>query len=127
MPDIHHRLTMTAPCDEIFSAVTKGILSRTFDAGVHTKAVVYEDHKRAVWRCVEGPQGWTGTEITIELLSAPRPRRGGCDPEVVLSFSHRHWAAEREDEMASSSTNWARLLLGIQRSVAFGEPEDTHE
>jgi hypothetical protein len=122
MPDIHHRLTMTAPCDEIFNAVTKGILSRTFDAGVHTKAVVFdEDHKRAVWRCVEpSPHAWMGTEITIELS-------GDQLREVVLSFSHRHWSAEREDEMASSSTNWARLLLGIQRSVAFGEPEDTHE
>jgi len=117
MPDIHHRLMMSAPRDQVFTAVTRGVLSRAFHAGVHTSTLIFEEERKAVWRCVDGPSEWMGTEIAIEVVS------GG--EEVVLSFAHRNWRAESESEMALSATNWARLLLGIQRSVAFGEPEDT--
>lgn len=116
MPDIHFRLTMSAPQDEVFAAMTTGVLSRASEIGVRASVLTYDRNARAVWRCVDGPTDWIGTEIAIDV--------GSEDGDIIVSFAHRHWP-EATDAMASCTTLWGRLLLGLQRVVEIPEPDDT--
>lgn len=115
MPDIHHRLIMSAPRDEVFAAVARMVRLGTLEIGASASMLVLERDARAVWRCEDGPQDWVGTEIAIELTSE--------GAGTVVRFAHRSWR-EATEVMASWTTRWGRGLLGVQRLVAIAEPDD---
>jgi hypothetical protein len=116
MPDIHHRLVMSASREEVFSALTAAVTSRVSEAGAFVRTLVFERGARAVWRCVDGPSDWVGTEISIELT--------GEGDGTIVRFAHRDFQ-EVTDVLASCATRWARILLGLQTFVAIPEPDDT--
>jgi hypothetical protein len=116
MSDIHHRLTMNASREQVFAAVTDAIATRARGVGALVRTLVFDRGARAVWRCDDGPPGWTGTEIVIELT--------GEGDETVLRFTHGNWKGAT-DVLASWATRWASLLLGLQSFVQIPEPDDT--
>jgi hypothetical protein len=115
MPDIHHRLIMSAPRDEVFTALTRLVQGRALEVGARARMVDFDRDARAVWRCDDGPDEWVGTEIAIELANEGR--------ETIVSFVHRNWR-EATDAMASCTTRWGSGLLGLQRVVEIPEPDD---
>jgi len=115
MPDIHHRLIMNAPREEVFSALTEAVSSLVSEAGAFVRTLDFDRDARAVWRCIDGPSDWLGTEIAIELT--------GEGPGTVVRFTHRYWK-DATDALATCATRWAMLLLGLQTYVAIPEPDD---
>jgi hypothetical protein len=107
---------MNAPRHEVFAAVTNAIAARASEVGALVRTLVFDPDARVVWRCVEGPADWIGTQISVELT--------GEGEETVVRFTHGDWQGPT-DVLASWATRWARLLLGLQTFVQVPEPEDT--
>jgi hypothetical protein len=116
MHDIHHRLVMNGSQDEVFSSVTKAVDSLAAEVGALVRTLSFDRDSRIVWRCVDGPEDWIGTEIAIELSE---DREG-----TVVRFVHRNWRTAT-DGLASCATRWARVLFGLERFMAVPEPNDT--
>jgi uncharacterized protein YndB with AHSA1/START domain len=142
MPDIRHRVVMSAPLKEVYSAIatTDGISDWWTRGGVQGKneegaklsfffgapepAAVMEitrldpdGHVR--WNCVEGADEWVGTQLTFDLTQK--------DDETVVLFSHANWRTPSEF-MAHCSARWAYFLLSLKALVETGKgtpfPED---
>jgi hypothetical protein len=116
MPDIHHRLVMNGSQEEVFAALTEAVVALTAEVGALVRTLAFDRNAHVVWRCVDGPDDWVGTEIAIEI--------SGEQEGTVVRFVHRNWRAAT-DALASCATRWARVLLGLQSFVAFPEPDDT--
>ncbi|MGA3146260.1 MAG: SRPBCC domain-containing protein [Acidimicrobiales bacterium] len=142
MPDIRHRVVMSAPLDRVYSAIaTKEGLSDwwtrdgvrgestegstiQFYFGQPEPAAVMEvtrlDTDRQVnWSCVGGADEWVGTKLSFTL--APK------DDETVVLFTHADWR-DPSDFMAHCSARWAYFLLSLKSLVETGKgtpsPED---
>jgi uncharacterized protein YndB with AHSA1/START domain len=142
MPDIRHRVVISAPLQRVYEAVatTNGVSewwtrdgvkgessegSRLqFFFGQPEPAAVMEvtrldpeGHVR--WTCVEGADEWVGTTITFDLT-----HQG--DDTVVL-FTHADWR-EPGDLMAHCSARWAYFLFSLKSYMEMGKgtpfPED---
>ncbi len=68
--------------------------------------VIDDTAERVVWRCVEGPSDWIGTEIAFKLF----PTAGGG---TTLLFTHSGWR-EPSEFMAGCSTNWGAYLTSLK-------------
>jgi uncharacterized protein YndB with AHSA1/START domain len=142
MPDIRHRVVMSAPLDQVYAAVaTKEGLSDwwtrdgvrgessegstiEFSFGQPEPAAVMEvtrlDPEGQVrWHCVAGADEWVGTHLTFSLT----PK----DDETVVLFTHADWR-DPSDFMAHCSARWAYFLLSLKSLVETGRgtpfPED---
>ena len=142
MPDIRHRVAISAPLDDVYEAVatTKGLSewwtrdgvrgdssegSRLqFSFGQPEPAAVMEVTRlspdgNVSWDCVAGHDEWVGTKITFDLTQA--------DAETVLLFTHADWR-EPVEFMAHCSTRWAYFLLSLKSYLETGRgtpfPED---
>jgi uncharacterized protein YndB with AHSA1/START domain len=142
MPDIRHRVVMSAPLDRVYSAIaTKEGLSDwwtrdgvrgqasegstiEFYFGQPDPAAVMEVTRldpdgQVSWSCVGGADEWVGTKLSFVLT----PK----DDETVLLFSHADWK-EPSDFMAHCSARWAYFLLSLKSLVETGKgtpsPED---
>jgi uncharacterized protein YndB with AHSA1/START domain len=142
MPDIRHRVEITAPFDRVFQAVAtpEGISQWWTRDGV--KGASAEGEKLAFyfgspepsavmevtaldpeghvgWRCVEGADEWVGTTVSYELTRK--------DTETVVLFSHAGWKNPTEF-MAHCSARWAYFLLSLKALAETGTgtpfPED---
>jgi len=69
--------------------------------------------QRVVWRCVDGPDEWLGTELTFEL------QRGSDTDETVILFTHDGWR-EPGEFMHHCSTKWASYLISLKHDVETG-------
>ena len=142
MPDIRHRVVMSAPLDRVYSAIaTKEGLSDwwtrdgvrgestegstiQFYFGQPEPAAVMEvtrlDTDRQVnWSCVGGADEWVGTKLSFTLT----PK----DDETGVLFTHAGWRVP-SDFMAHCSARWAYFLLSLKSLVETGKgtpfPED---
>jgi uncharacterized protein YndB with AHSA1/START domain len=142
VPDIRHRVVMSAPLDRVYSAIaTKDGLSDwwtrdgvrgdskegsavEFYFGQPEPAAVMEVTQldpagRVRWSCVGGADEWVGTELTFELTSK--------NDETVVLFTHADWRDPNEF-MAHCSARWAYFLLSLKSLVETGKgtpsPED---
>jgi len=74
--------------------------------------------RRVVWRCVEGPEEWMGTELAFDVADG--------DGETVVLFTTT-WRAPNEF-LYHCSTRWAYFLLslkaGVERGAATPWPDD---
>ena len=142
MPDIRHRVVISAPLESVYEAVATasgvsewwtrdGVRGESnegsrlqFFFGQPEPAAVMEvtrldpeGHVR--WTCVEGADEWVGTTIAFDLT-----RQG--DDTVVL-FTHADWR-EPVDFMAHCSARWAYFLLSLKSYLETGKgtpfPED---
>ncbi len=142
MPDVRHRVVMSAPLDRVYSAIaTKDGLSDwwtrdgvrgestegstiEFYFGQPEPAAVMEvtrlDPEGQVgWSCVGGADEWVGTKLSFTLT----PK----DDETVVLFTHADWR-DPSDFMAHCSARWAYFLLSLKSLVETGKgtpsPED---
>ncbi len=142
MPDIRHRVAVSAPLDRVYRALstTEGISewwtrdgvrgdssegSRLqFFFGQPEPAAVMEVARLSPdghvgWNCVEGADEWIGTRLTFDLT-----RTGD---ETVVMFTHADWRSPSEF-MAHCSARWAYFLLSLKSLLENGKgtpfPED---
>jgi uncharacterized protein YndB with AHSA1/START domain len=142
MPDIRHRVVISAPLQSVYEAVatTEGVSEWWTRGGVRGEstegskiefyfgspepAAVMEvtrlDPKGHVrWTCIEGADEWVGTNLSFDLT----PK----DDETVVLFTHSDWR-DPSEFMAHCSARWAYFLLSLKRLTETGKgtpfPED---
>ena len=142
MPDIRHRVAVSAPIDLVYEAVatpegisrwwtrdgvrgTSSVGSRLqFFFGQPEPAAVMEITRlspdgHVAWNCVDGQEEWVGTTVTFDLT------RAGTD--TVVMFAHADWRTSGEF-MAHCSARWAYFLLSLKSYLETGTgtpfPED---
>jgi len=142
MPDIRHRVAISAPLESVYEAVatTDGLSewwtrdgvrgdssegSRLqFFFGQPEPAAVMEVTRLSPeglvsWNCIEGDDAWVGTTITFDLTRT--------DDETVVLFTHADWR-EPIEFMAHCSARWAYFLLSLKSYQETGKgtpfPED---
>ena len=142
MPDIRHRVVMTAPFEHVYEAVAtaEGVGAWWTRDGVRGDAAVggrlqfyfgqpepaavmevtvLDPGGRVQWSCVDGADEWIGTTLTFDLTRDE-------DATVVL-FSHADWR-EPTEFMAHCSARWAYFLLSLKAYLETGTgtpfPED---
>ncbi len=129
MPDIRHRVGISAPLARVYQAVatpeglsewwtrggvrgesSEGSILRFYfgqpepAAAMEVTQLSPEDRVR--WTCVEGHDEWVGTTITFDLTHQ--------DEETVVLFAHADWR-EPDEFMAHCSARWAYFLLSLKR------------
>ncbi len=135
MPDIRHRVVVSAPLGSVYEAVatTEGISewwtrdgvvgesregsTLRFFFGQPEPAATMEvarldpvNHVR--WRCVGGADEWVGTELSFDLT------RSGDDTAVL--FTHAGWR-DPSEFMAHCSARWAYFLMSLKSLVEDGK------
>jgi hypothetical protein len=142
MPDIRHRVAISAPLPSVYQAVatTEGLSEwwtrdgvrgasnegseLQFFFGQPAPSAVMEVTRldpdgHVHWRCVDGAEEWVGTELTFDL-------REHQDETVVL-FTHADWR-EPVEFMAHCSARWAYFLFSLKAYQETGRgtpfPED---
>ena len=142
MPDIRHRVAISAPLESVYEAVatTEGISEWWTRDGVRGKSVegsnmqfffgqpepaaVMEVTRLSTdghvgWSCVEGADEWVGTKLDFDLAHK--------DGETVVLFTHADWR-EPSEFMAHCSARWAYFLLSLKSYQETGTgtpfPED---
>jgi uncharacterized protein YndB with AHSA1/START domain len=130
MPDIRHRVGMTASPDQVYRALTTveglagwwtaetsgdpdGTLQFRFGevGGCDAKVLDRQPGACVEWEIVGGPEEWLGTTVTFDLA------RDG-DWTIVL-FTHGGWR-EPVEFMAHCSTKWATFLMSLKSLVETG-------
>ncbi len=135
MPDILHRISIDAPAKDVHDLIaTTGGVARWWtgrpvegDSAVggrfavffgdgDTPAAVMEVRSdtpgEVVWRVVDGPDSWVGTEITFAL-------RPFGDDGTTLLFTHAGWA-QASEFMSGCSTNWGAYLTSLKTGAESG-------
>jgi uncharacterized protein YndB with AHSA1/START domain len=134
VPDILHQLTITAPREQVYAALTQApLLARWWTTDVAAQACVgaiaefgftqramvirlrideLVPGQRVRWTCVGGIDEWIGTEIAFFLVE-----RGAA---TVLSFAHRGWTSS-SSVFATCSFDWARDLISLRDLLESGQ------
>ena len=142
MPDIRHRVAISAPLKSVYEAVatTEGISEWWTRDGVRgessegSKVEFYfgspepaavmevtglDPDGHVSWYCVEGADEWVGTKLTFDLTHK--------DDETVVLFTHADWR-DPSEFMAHCSARWAYFLLSLKSYMENGKgtpfPED---
>jgi len=142
MPDIRHRVVVSAPPARVYEAVATaegvagwwtrdGVQGESaegselqFFFGQPEPAAVMEVSRllpdtNVTWRCVGGAADWVGTTITFDLVPT--------DDGTAVLFTHADWRDPNEF-MAHCSARWAYFLLSLKHLVETGTgtpfPED---
>ena len=137
MPDIMHYITIKAPPDQIYRALTdaEGIRNwwtrdadlassvggegdfrfGSYGGGQATKVRVEQllPAQRVVWRTVASfrPE-WIGTTIEFDLQATPEG--------TVLRFAHRGFQ-QADDTYALCTTGWGYYLVSLQQYMQTGK------
>ena len=125
MADIVHRVQMKAARADVFAALAakassarNALAELRLDNVVATMRVAeVEDGASVVWRCVDGPADWIGTDVAFDLAAEGE--------ETVVRFRHRNWR-ETTDFMGHCSTRWAFLLFDVKARVETPEADDLY-
>jgi uncharacterized protein YndB with AHSA1/START domain len=142
MPDIRHRVVISAPLKSVYEAVatTEGISEWWTRDGVRgesregfnvefyfgspepaavMKVTQLNPEGHVSWNCIEGADEWVGTKISFDLSHK--------EDETVVLFTHAKWR-EPSEFMAHCSARWAYFLLSLKSLVETGKgtpfPED---
>ena len=142
MPDIRHRVVVSAPLESVYQAVatSEGISEWWTRGGVRGESLEGSklefyfggDDPSAVmevtrlspegsvqWNCIDGADEWIGTKQSFELSRQ--------DDDTVVLFTHADWRSPSEF-MAHCSARWAYFLLSLKSLVETGRgtpfPED---
>lgn len=142
MPDIRHRVVITAPLESVFEAVatpegisqwwTRDGVQGDSNEGSELQFFFGEPEPAAVmevtrldpgghvnWSCTNGADEWIGTKLSFDLTDK--------GDETVVMFSHADWGQQGEF-MAHCSARWAYFLLSLKSLLESGKgtpfPED---
>ncbi len=132
MPDIHHRLAITAPIDAVFQAIStqeglnawwtkdcegtptlgapyRFFFSEQYDWSGSVSAI--EAGRMIEWTFLDAEPDWTGTRLRIELTSD--------GDRTWVAFLHADWS-EVSDHFCHTSFCWASYLRLLRRWVEEG-------
>jgi uncharacterized protein YndB with AHSA1/START domain len=135
MPDIRHRVAITAPLQSVYEAVatkdgisewwTRGGVKGSSEVGSKLEFFFGSPEPAAVmevtrldpeghvsWSCVGGADEWIGTTVTFDLTHK--------DGETVVMFAHAGWR-EPVEFMAHCSARWAYFLLSLKAYQETGK------
>ncbi|HVA09807.1 MAG TPA: SRPBCC domain-containing protein [Acidimicrobiales bacterium] len=142
MPDIRHRVVISAPLESVYEAVAtpEGISEwwtrdgvrggscegseLQFFFGQPEPAAVMEvtgldPEGHVSWNCIGGADEWIGTTLTFDLTDK--------GDETVVMFTHADWRQPGEF-MAHCNARWAYFLLSLKSLMESGKgtpfPED---
>jgi uncharacterized protein YndB with AHSA1/START domain len=136
MAEIRHRVGVYAPRKAVYDAVATragvaGWWTRDVrgDGALGAKLAFYfgrdepsavmdvveaTPEERVVWRCVDGPAEWIGTDVIFDLTS-PNHAEG----ETVVLFTHAGWR-EPVEFMHHCSTRWGYFMLSLKAGLEGG-------
>jgi uncharacterized protein YndB with AHSA1/START domain len=135
MPDIRHRVVISAPLDRVYEAVATadGISDWWTRDGVRGEsragsnlafffnqpepsAVMQVDQldpdQKVSWTCIGGAEEWIGTRVTFDLTPS--------GDETVVLFTHADWRSPSEF-MAHCSARWAYFLFSLKALAETGK------
>lgn len=135
MPDIRHRVVISAPLDRVYEAVgtADGISDWWTRDGVRGQAsegsrlqfffdqpepaavmevTALDPRGQVSWNCVGGADEWIGTRVSFDLTPA--------DGETAVLFTHAGWRSPTEF-MAHCSARWAYFLFSLKSLVETGK------
>ena len=135
MPDIRHRVVISAPLKSVYEAVATaegisewwtrdGVRGESgegskveFFFGQPEPAAVMEITRldpdgQVSWNCVEGADEWVGTTLTFDLTPQ--------GDETVVLFTHADWR-DPSEFMAHCSARWAYFLLSLKSLLETGK------
>ena len=135
MPDIRHRVVISAPLGSVYEAVAKtdgisewwtrdGVRGESsegsklrFFFGQPEPAAVMEVTRldpdgHVHWHCVEGADEWVGTKLAFDLTQS--------GDETVVLFTHAEWR-DPSEFMAHCSARWAYFILSLKSLVETGK------
>ncbi|HXL73857.1 MAG TPA: SRPBCC domain-containing protein [bacterium] len=97
-----------------------GVLKFRFEAGgFDMKVSELQPARRVLWKVIEGPEEWVGTQISFDL------KQDG--DYVIVLFKHMGWK-EPVEFMHHCGTKWAVFLLSLKELLETGkgrpEPND---
>ena len=131
MVDILHRVGVKSSLDDTYKALSTreglakwwtsntqgesrvgGVLQFRFGAGgFDMKVLELDPGKRVLWKVVDGPKEWIGTQIRWDLRQE--------DDYTIVNFKHEGWK-EPVEFMHHCSTKWASFLLSLKKYVETG-------
>lgn len=143
MADILHRVSMTAPLDTVYTALTTidglsgwwtelttdlgdDVIRFRFDRppgedGFDMKVLESVPGKLVHWEVVAGPEEWIGTHVRFDLSQD--------DQDAVVMFRHEGWR-EPVPFMYHCSTKWGMFLMSLRELAETGTgrpaPDDVH-
>jgi len=135
VPDIRHRVVISAPLGSVYEAVAKtdgisewwtrdGVRGESsegsklrFFFGQPEPAAVMEVNRldpdgHVHWHCVEGADEWVGTKLAFDLTQS--------GDETVVLFTHADWR-DPSEFMAHCSARWAYFILSLKSLVETGK------
>jgi uncharacterized protein YndB with AHSA1/START domain len=135
MPDIRHRVVISAPLESVYDAVatiegisewwtrdgvrgdaTEGSQLEFFFGDPEPAAVMevarLSPESSVQWKCVGGAGEWIGTTLSFDLSRQ--------NDETVVLFSHADWRSPSEF-MAHCSARWAYFLLSLKSLTETGK------
>src|SRR5579859_7630624 len=137
MAEMHHEITIEAPPEKIFEALTtekgfkawwtpdcqaKPTVGSVATFGFFKRAVVFKmkiaeltPGKTVRWRCDGDWEEWIGTTLRFDLEPG---RKGG----TLLRFNHAGWATTR-GVYAECNTSWGALMVHIKNYAEGGKPD----
>ena len=143
MVDILHRVGMTVPPDEVYTALTTvegfrgwwteltagdgnvgGVIQFRFQGapdlgGFDMKVLEATPGQLVLWEVIDGPEEWIGTQVRFELKQE--------DGFTIVLFSHVGWK-EPVEFMHHCSTRWATYLMSLKHLLELGKGEPSpHE
>ncbi|MEU9735104.1 SRPBCC domain-containing protein [Streptomyces sp. NPDC048002] len=134
MVDILHRIGVTSPPGEVYTALTTidglagwwtrdtegdsevgGVIRfRFLPGGFDMKVLEAAPAERVVWEVVDGPEEWIGTRVVFDLKQE--------DDFTIVLFRHEGWR-EQVEFMNHCSTKWAIYLMSLKKLVETGKGE----
>jgi uncharacterized protein YndB with AHSA1/START domain len=134
MAEIQHRVGIHAPIERVHAQfATLDGLARFWTQGVRgdpgpggklefcfagddpsaVMEVVEVSPGRVMWRCLEGPEEWVGTEFAFNLTS--------LENETAVYFINTGWRSTGEF-MGHCSTKWGYFLTGLKLAMEGAAP-----
>ena len=132
MADIKHLLTIKAPVEKVYKAITeqqglaswwttetvakpevKSIAEFRFGDRYHDKMLItnLESNRKVEWECVQGDKEWLGTEFSFHLEQE--------EDHTILRFTHKNWTAET-DFYASCNYIWGGYMTSLKQYCETG-------
>ena len=131
MATICHRITVKAPRQEVFEALSTldglrewwttttegesiegGVIDFRF--GEHStkmRVEALDEAERVAWHCVGSAPEWVGTEVQFQLENK--------EEDTIVQFEHSQWQ-EAGPFFSHCSTKWATFLLSLKGYLETG-------
>jgi uncharacterized protein YndB with AHSA1/START domain len=141
MHDIVHELTIAAPPDAVYAAITTApglanwwTTDCEVSADVGSEATFgFEDHSvvftmridelespEAVhWECIGGPDEWVGTKLAFRIEGIDADDDGQPESTSLVRFWHGGWEYE-DGLLPRCSFQWAMYLDSLRRYLETG-------